>query len=76
MLVFQCGELLSHISARGQWRWWRVLLRQAGRAQLRQENQRLIVPMVTHTCVVHPTPVYYTVLSVAHPALSFTHLLS
>lgn len=49
--LFKCGELLSHISARGQWRWWGVLLCQTGRAQLWQENQRLIVPMVRNTCM-------------------------
>lgn len=47
--VFQCGELLRRFGARGQWRWWRVLLCQTGRAQLWQENQRLAVPVVSPT---------------------------
>lgn len=49
MCVFQCCELLSCFSAGGQWGWWRVLLRQTGRAQLWQENQRLVVPLVSST---------------------------
>lgn len=57
LFVFQCGELLDRFSAGGQWRWWRVLLRQTGRAQLRQENQRLVVPVVSSTRLCNATPV-------------------
>lgn len=55
--MFQCGELLDRFSAGGQWRWWRVLLRQTGRAQLRQKNQRLVVPVVSSTRLCDATPV-------------------
>lgn len=54
--VFQCGELLSRFSAGGQRRRWRVLLRQTGRAQLWQKNQRLLVPVVSSTHLSSPVP--------------------
>lgn len=74
--MFQCGELLSRFSTRRQWRRWRVLLRQTGRAQLRQENQRLVVPVVSPPPPVCPHP---PVPHLAAPAIpvpsSFTSLL-
>lgn len=53
----KCGELLSHLGAGGQWRWWGVLLCQTGGAQPWQENQRLIVPVVRDTPVFDAAPV-------------------
>lgn len=69
--LLQCGELLGHSRVGGQRRWRGLLLRQTGRAQLWQEDQRLAVSMVTHTpeWLSHIIlPFYYTVLSVALPS--------
>ena len=51
---FQCVESLNRFSAGGQWRRRRVFLRQTGRAQLRQENQRRVVPVVSSSRVSPP----------------------
>ena len=45
----KCGELLSRVSAGGQWRRWGLFLRPTGRAHLWQENQRLVVSVVRNT---------------------------